>query len=363
MKTDESKSIGIKEIAQALGTSIGTVDRALHARPGVSPATRSRVLKMADKLGYRPNLFARNLKLNRRLRIAVHLPRTIASFFRPLRQGIEIAADAFRPQLELEFFTYERLAEGDLALFKEALKGKYDGFLITPGNPATIQPLIQKANDQKMPVICVASDAPHSGRIASVTVDAFISGSLAAELFSRVLPGVGHVAVLTGELSTLDHAEKVRGFAATLAMLAPHLTLLPVAEGHEDPKQAFEQTYKLFSQDPTPTGIYVNTANSLPVMQALQERGQIGKVKIITTDLFPAMVPLIESGAILTTLYQRPQTQGRLALEMLARYLLEGTSPSEKVRIAPHIVLRSNLPLFLDRISTISQDKFPAPQK
>ncbi len=362
MKRDENRSIGIKEIAEALGTSIGTVDRALHARPGVSPATRSRVLKMADKLGYRPNLYARNLKLNRRLRIAVHLPRTLASFFQPLRQGIEMAADSFRPQVELEFSTYQRLAEGDLALFKEALKKKYDGFLVIPGNPATIQPLIQQANSLGMPVICVASDAPHSGRIGSVTVDAFISGSLAAELFSQVLPGVGHVAVLTGELSTLDHAEKVRGFAAALAMLAPHLTLLPVAEGHEDPKRAYEQTCKLFSQDPMPAGIYVNTANSLPVMQAMEERGQIGKVKVITTDLFPAIVPLIESGAILATLYQRPQTQGRLALEMLARYLLEGTSPAEKVRIAPHIILRSNLPLFLDRISTASPNKYPAQQ-
>jgi uncharacterized protein (DUF1501 family) len=50
---------GIKDIAKALGVSTGTVDRALHARPGINDATRRRVLKMADKLGYRPNLAAR----------------------------------------------------------------------------------------------------------------------------------------------------------------------------------------------------------------------------------------------------------------------------------------------------------------
>ena len=77
------KIAGIREIAEALGTSIGTVDRALHDRPGVSPKTKAHVLRMADQLGYKPNIAARSLKLNRKLRIAAVLPREIAAFFGP----------------------------------------------------------------------------------------------------------------------------------------------------------------------------------------------------------------------------------------------------------------------------------------
>ena len=71
-------SVGIKDIARALGISTGTVDRARHAKPGVNPATRARVLSMAAELGYRPNLAARYLKSRKPLRISVHLPREIA---------------------------------------------------------------------------------------------------------------------------------------------------------------------------------------------------------------------------------------------------------------------------------------------
>jgi LacI family transcriptional regulator len=93
MKKEEKHSpAGIKEIAKLLGISIGTVDRALHGRPGISPKTRARVLKKAEELNYRPNVAARNLKLNRRLRIAVRLPRQITSFFDPLREGIRATA-------------------------------------------------------------------------------------------------------------------------------------------------------------------------------------------------------------------------------------------------------------------------------
>ena len=73
---------GIKDIAKALKVSIGTVDRALHGRPGVSAKTKARVLQMAKRLGYKPNLAAQALKLNRRVSIGVVLPETHLAFLR-----------------------------------------------------------------------------------------------------------------------------------------------------------------------------------------------------------------------------------------------------------------------------------------
>src|SRR6202012_366852 len=87
------KAAGIRDIAKALGTSIGTVDRALHGRSGVRARTKARVLRMAKQLASKPNLAARSLKLNRSLRIAAVLPREIAAFFDPLREGIRRAAE------------------------------------------------------------------------------------------------------------------------------------------------------------------------------------------------------------------------------------------------------------------------------
>src|ERR1700722_4715410 len=119
MNDKRTKSAGIKEIAVALKISIGTVDRALHARPGVSAKTRAQVLKMAEKLNYRPNIAARSLKLNRRLQIAVHLPQQIQSFFDPLRAGVRAAAEAtLGATVDLDFRTYPRLGEGDVELME-----------------------------------------------------------------------------------------------------------------------------------------------------------------------------------------------------------------------------------------------------
>src|SRR5579862_781026 len=164
---EKPKSAGIKEIAAAAGISIGTVDRALHNRAGVNPKTRGRVLKIAEKLGYRPNLAARTLKLNRRLRIAAHLPRQIASFFDPLRDGIqEAAANLHGVTVDLNIRTYPHLGEGDVKLLEEDLEKDFDGILITPGNPNQLEPMIRRFNERGTAVVCVASDAPRSSRLA-----------------------------------------------------------------------------------------------------------------------------------------------------------------------------------------------------
>jgi LacI family transcriptional regulator len=347
VKRQQSSPAGIKAIAEALGVSIGTVDRALHGRSGVSPDTRAAVLKTAEKLNYRPNVAARNLKLNRTLRVAVHLPQQIASFFDPLRDGVRAAAAAnLAMRVELDFRTYPRMGEGDVELLKKDADREYDGIILTVGDPNRMDPLLRQLAARDIPVVCVVSDAPHGPRLASVSVDAFVSGSIAAELLAMALGYKGVVAAMTGNLNLQDHGEKLRGFAASLAVMAPRMQMLSAIESHERPEDAYRKTLTLLKQNPRLGGLYVNTANSLPVLRALEEKSLLGRVQVITTDLFPELIPLIDSGSVLATLHQRPFTQGKIAFETLLQYLTDRSNPRPVTKLAPHIVLRSNLSLF-----------------
>ncbi len=302
---------------------------------------------MAEKLAYHPNLAARNLKLNRRLRIGVFLPQEIASYFDPLCEGIRAtAADAHGLDVGVEIFRYPRIGKGDVELLESKIKESYDGLILTPGNSSQFEPLLLRIAQKGTPVVFVASDLPRGERVASVTIDATVSGGIAAELLSRAIPKQASVAVITGSLDTQDHAEKLRGFAATLALVAPQLSLLPTIETHERPKEAYDATLKLIGRRPRPEGIYINTANSLPVLRALEESKLLDQMQIITTDLYAELVPFIERGKVLASLYQRPYTQGKTAFEILVRFLTHRVAPEQATRLAPHIILRSNLSLF-----------------
>ena len=339
--------VGIKEIAQALGISIGTVDRALHGRPGISPLTRTRVLNTAQTLGYRPNVAARYLKLRRKLRIAVHMPREIAAFFDSLTEGIREAAAPFDSSVELEVRTHRRLGEGDLELFQQALNEQTNGIILAPGHPNDLKPWIRKAARNHIPVVCVATDAPNTERLTAVSSDPYTSGAMVAELFLRTVQKPGPVLLVTGDLSTFDHAEKLRGFHEFLAT-GDHLVLKGVIQAHDDPKEAYRNVSKYLARVPHLRALYVSTANSIPVIRALEEAGRLGELAVMTTDFFPELIPLIRSGKVLGTVYQRPQTQGRMAFQALYRFLVERKSPAAHLRLAPHIILQSNLNLFLE---------------
>ncbi|WP_263358859.1 LacI family DNA-binding transcriptional regulator [Acidicapsa ligni] len=355
------KTAGVKDIAKALNISLGTVDRALHDRPGVSPKTRDLVLKTAEQLGYTPNLAAQALKLNRRLSVAAVLPRHISHFFDPLREGIRAAAaSAVGLNLSLEFFEYPRLGSGDIEAFRRAVLKQYDGIIFLPGDARKYEPLVKRAAQDGVATMCVGSDAPNIDRIGSVSVHASVSGAIAAELLSQNLTSKAEVVIFTGELSTLDHVEKLRGFAAALAVIAPHLTLRPALESHERPREAYRQALEVMQAKTRPSGIYISTANSMPVLKALEELGLLGKIKVVTTDLFRELIPLIEAGKVLATLYQRPFTQGKVALENLLIYLLRDHKPQPILQLAPHVIFRSNLCLFENLVGTSTGEDIEA---
>ncbi len=351
--------VGIKDIAQALGISIGTVDRALHGRPGINPLTRTRVLSMAQTLGYRPNVAARYLKLQRKLRIAVHLPREIAAFFDGLAEGIREAAAPFHSSVEIEFRSHRRLGEGDIELFRQALEEKTNGIILSPGHPKDLKPWIRKAAQNHIPVVCVATDAPKTERLTTVSTDPYTSGAIVAELFLRTVHQAGPVLVVTGDLSTNDHAEKLRGFQEFLAT-GDHLRIGAVIQAHDDPEEAYRNVSDHLARVADLRALYVSTANSLPVIRAMEEAKRLGQTTVMATDLFPELISLIQSGKVLGTVYQRPQTQGRLAFQALYRFLVEGRCPPTRLRLAPHIILRSNLNLFLERSARDSDILLPA---
>lgn len=75
------KNITLKDIAIALNLSKATVSRALADKENTKPETRNAVLEMAKQMGYKPNLYAKNLTKQRSRMIGVIVPEFTHSFF------------------------------------------------------------------------------------------------------------------------------------------------------------------------------------------------------------------------------------------------------------------------------------------
>jgi LacI family transcriptional regulator len=122
-------------------------------------------------------------------------------------------------------------------------------------------------------------------------------------------------------------------------------------EDHDTESEAYDKCRQLLAARPDLRGLYVTTEASIPLINAVRDAGMLEQMTILTTDLFPALVDEIRSGAVLATIYQRPRSQGQLAFRVLHEFLVEGQCPSYQVTLAPHLVMRGNLDFFLQRKS------------
>ncbi len=308
---------------------------------------------MARTLGYRPNLAARYLSSKKNLRISVNTLRGTTSFWDEVRAGIrETASSILLENVEVEFRTYPGLGEGEEEAFESAINDKVDGIISFPSRPQVLRTWIRRASRARIPVVCVATDAPNSGRLGIVAIDTQASGSIAADLMGRFLgPQEGSIAITVFDMGITEHAEKYAAFEKTLRSFYPKLHLLKPIEDHDVEEEAYSKCRKLFEKNPNLTGVYVTTEASIPVLNAARDAHLLDRLTIITTDLFPDLVPQIRSGAVAATIYQRPRAQGEIAFRMLHEFLVEGASRSHQVALPPHLVMRGNLDFFLQRQS------------
>lgn len=339
------------DIAKALDTSIGTVHRALHGNADVSPATRDKVLRMAKELGYRPNLAARYLSSRKTLRVVVNTFEGTTSFWDEVRAGIrEEAKSVPMENVELNFRTYSHLGDRQEKVFDGATREKVDGIITFPSHPKAFRPWIERASLARIPVVCAVTDAPDSGRLGIVSIDTLASGSIAADLMGRFIGDQeGDIAISLFDTAITEHAEKAAAFEKTLRSHYPRLRLLSPVEDHGTEVEAYDKCRTLFEEHPNLRGIYVTTEDSIPVLEAARDVNILDQLTIITTDLFPDLVPHIRSGAVAATIYQRPRTQGRMAFRMLHKHLADRGAEAEDVTLAPHLVMRGNLDFFLQR--------------
>src|SRR5260221_6019549 len=83
------KEVTIYDLADKLNISIATVSRALKDDPVVSRKTKKKVFELAEKMGYRSNHFARNLRRQQTNTIGIIVHELNSNFITSVLSGVE----------------------------------------------------------------------------------------------------------------------------------------------------------------------------------------------------------------------------------------------------------------------------------
>ncbi|MBU9738308.1 LacI family DNA-binding transcriptional regulator [Diplocloster agilis] len=346
------KKVTIYDVAERLGISTATVNRAMNEKGSISDKTKRLVQETAREMGYHPSKSASSLKRNPR-RIAVLLPNTIHGYQAEVERGVHKAAEELA-EYSVECEVFEENDE-DMEVFIRRLQEisdmNFDGIIILPPfDEAQMSRAVQDLREQKKQYyVTVTSDLQDSGRILSVQSNGIVAGRMAAELLGWKIPQGSKAAIVIGQGTTQAHRNVIEGFQSELHNF--HLMFAGVYEHHDDPEQSYRLADELLHQHPDIAGVYLGTANSVAFCKRLKELGMDRRIAVIASDIFPEIAQLMEEGTIDATIFQNPFQQGRIAFRYLYEYMVEGRRfDTDTIYLDPSIILRSNLCLFQNNL-------------
>jgi ribose transport system substrate-binding protein len=210
-----------------------------------------------------------------------------------------VGPDSFDPKAEHEAFQ-RVLAE----------KIKPMGIMVSVADPAVIQPDIDAAIGQGIPVVTVDSDAPSSKRLTFIGTDNYRAGVMGAQLAVKQLQGKGNVVIFTmPEQANLK--DRLRGYHDGFEG-HPGIKIVNTVDVKGDPRIAFDYTQELVEKKGIDKidGFICLEAIACPEVADVLDRNKIGSKVIVAMDTDQRTLDWIKKDRIAGTIAQKPFTMG-----------------------------------------------------
>lgn len=323
-------SITIKDVAKVSGVSRGTVDRVLNNRGKVNPVTEERVRRVAEQLGYVPNLAAKGLAVRKKSPvIGVVLPSEGNPFFDDVIKGIMDAQSELQDYgVRVELITMRGYNPQKQLECIEKLGAGISVLILAPISDELIATKIDNLLEQGIPTITINTDIENSKRMCYVGSDYIRGGAVACGMLAITVGVDAKFGIVTGSTKVLGHSQRIAGFRSVMKSSYPNMTPLDFAETNDDDIHAFEQTIKMLNANADMDAIFVVAGGVYGVCRAIISTGREKTVKVISFDTVQTTVDMMHEGIIKATICQKPELQGYQAVRKAFDFCISGSGPS-----------------------------------
>ncbi|QZY54208.1 LacI family DNA-binding transcriptional regulator [Crassaminicella profunda] len=325
--------VTIKSIAEAAKVSRGTVDKVLNNRPGVSQPVREKVRKIAQDLGYKPNLAGKALAYQKNpLKIGVIILSKEDPFFNEVYEGIQKAYEELKDfglLIETIFMNSVDVDE-QLRCIKQLEEQNISALALSPLNEESIKKELIRLTQKNIKIMTFNTDLVDIERMCFVGQNLIKSGRIAGELIGKLLVNGGDVAVITGIEKIKALQERVEGFKEIIKEEYPSIKIIDIIKNIKDNESSYQKTMDLMKKYPHIKAIYITGIGVGGVGKALKELNR-KDIKIVCFDKITETVDLLKEKVIDFTITQEPFMQGYLPIKILFDYYFKNQQPASEV--------------------------------
>lgn len=343
----EMKNVTIIDIAKALNLSRSTIDRVLNDRGNVADATREKVLKYANELGYKPNRAAKHLakRTNCSIGVSYYLPKAFAT---QIKRGIDTVYAELN-NYGLNVLLREANSPEEQILQIKEIAGQIDALVLAAWEPYLLHDLINALIEDGIPVVTFNRDLPDSNRLFYFGCNYFESGKVCGGIIKKITSKSGKVAIIGNDQDRTGKL-RVEGFKRVFSDNPQFDIIGPFkisedfeVEGSKDDKVVLD-IQKIIKDNPDLVVLYVVNQTLYAAGKAIELMGKEGEIKLIGFDLYDQTVSLFKKNIIQAVVCQEPFNQGYFPIKILFELLAEGKRIEKTEYITRlEIVMKENL--------------------
>lgn len=339
--------MGIKKIAELAKVSIGTVDRVLHNRKGVSKDTERRVRKVIEEIGYTKNTTASRLKLAsvKKIKFAVLLPeaRDKWNYWKLPKKGIGQAVGELKElgveadnYLFLDSISFNNLAE-------QIFLKEYDAIVTVPFFQQESNLLLARANRKKIPVVFLDTEVELVGSASFIRQDSFKAGRVAGRLLHGLMGTSGDYFVLNMLNDRGIHANNIQreqGFREFFETIKGEVSIHTINYSLNDEFSVTSEMETWFQKE-RPKGIFVTNSKS-HLLPKILDQYHVKNTFIVGFDLNKQNLEYLREGKINFLINQQPKYQGYIAIKNLFNFITKQDATELNLDIPIEIIVKEN---------------------
>jgi ribose transport system substrate-binding protein len=233
---------------------------------------------------------------------------------------------------------------GQLSIAETLISQGFNALLFSPQTDNNLQPALESAQAQKIPVVnvndAVIPSATHY--VGNVQRD---NGVRVAKWFIQNRPQGGKVAVIEGQAGVFAAGQRTAGFTQTISEGGKFQVVASVP-GNWDRQVAYDAASTVLQQNPDLIGFYANNDGmALGVVEAVKAAGLQDKVVVFGTDGISDAYASIRAGELTGTVDSFPVLTGEVAMEVALR-LVGGQAIPRVVSTPQALITKDNVETF-----------------
>jgi len=320
--------IRIKDIARLADVSVGTVDRVIHGRSGVSETSRKRVEEILKQLNYQPNMYASALASNKKYFFCCLLPCHLeGEYWSAVEKGIYQAVQAFSDfNASVKIYYYDPY---DYHSFvntgKTILLDEPDGVIMAPTIPAYTKEFTDLLLEANIPYIYLDYNINEAPPLAFFGQNSHQSGYFAARMLMLLAANEKQIVIFRkiheGIVGSNQQENREIGFRRYMQEHHPDCKILELNLNAESNDEDGLMLDKFFMEHPSvKNGITFNSKAYIIGEYLLNNKRS--DFKLIGYDLLDRNICCMKKGSIAFLIAQQPELQGYNGIKALCNHLI-----------------------------------------